>query len=458
MKKQIMLILLAMSLLSSCGQTGNIFKQIIGQDPDPPEGYNPMFVSKVERIKSDSFDSTQMVISRIDPYKENKVRLYVHLIEDGNTFLSGAADGNNKKIWCQLIDSVNGEEHIVKDFKIRESSKEDRKPQAIAMVMDHSGSMGDNRAKEVQSAVSNFLDISKKKDDEIALVKYDDSVGVECNLTRDLSELKSKFKTNGLGSFGKQTATLDGIVAGINQVSNAKSGLDRIVMVFTDGQDNKSHYKKDQVISLARKNNVMICAIDYGVAISEQFLENIAQATNGTYNHIYKAKEFNLVFRDIYLRLEKYYEIEFEPEEFGHHKVTLKLCPPKKESISSSMEFDNRPYEGLTTILNVNFDTNKDILKKDSYKEIEKMYSMMKKNPSMSIELRGHTDSKGSKEKNLKLSQDRADAVKEALVKKGIDDSRIKSVGYGDTVPIDSNDTEEGRSKNRRTEFLVLTK
>ncbi len=326
------------------------------------------------------------------------------------------------------------------------------------MVMDHSGSMGDNRAKEVQTAVDNFLDLSKKKDDYIALVKYDDSVGVECALTNNIADLKSKFQRDGLGKFGRQTATLDGIEAGIKQVSNAKKGLERIVVVFTDGQDNKSKISKDEIINLARKHDVMICAIDYGVSIQEQFLESIAQATNGTYHHIYKAGEFNLVFRDIYQRLEKYYEIEYESPDFGSHTVTLKLCNPAKSDLTATGTYNNVPYEGLTTILDVNFDTGKDNIKKESAKVIDRVHKMMSQNPKMTIELRGHTDSKGNKDKNLKLSQDRADAVRNALVKKGIDGTRIKATGYGDTMPMESNDTETGRAKNRRTEFIVLSK
>jgi VWFA-related protein len=452
------LLILCIAFLTSCGQTGNILKQIIGQDPDPPEGYNPIFISEVKKVDKKALDSAKIFISRVDPYKENKVRLYVHLIEDNNTFLTGASENSIKKIWCKIIDSVNGEEQIITDFKIKEASKDDRKPQAIAMVMDHSGSMGDNRAKEVQKAVDNFLNISKKSDDYISLIKYDDSIGVECQLTNDLNEIKRNFNQNGLGKFGRQTATLDAIAQGINEVSNAKAGLERVVMVFTDGQDNKSKLKKEQIIALARKNNVIICAIDYGIAISEKFLETIAQETKGTYNHIYKAKEFDMVFRDIYRRLEKYYEIEFEPKDYGHHHVTLKLCTPNGNELTASNEYNNTPYEGLTTLLDVTFDTNKDILKKESYKEIEKVNSMMKKNPEMIIELRGHTDSEGKKDKNLKLSQDRADAVRKVLIEKGIDPSRIKAVGFGDSMPVADNSTKEGKSKNRRTEFIVLTK
>ena len=74
----------------------------------------------------------------------------------------------------------------------------------------------------------------------------------------------------------------------------------------------------------------------------------------------------------------------------------------------------------------------------------------------MFIEIQGHTDNVGTEESNLKLSQDRADAVKKYLVNKGIVSDRITSIGYGQSVPIADNNTEEGKAKNRRTSLKVI--
>ncbi|MBK7811977.1 MAG: OmpA family protein [Saprospiraceae bacterium] len=79
------------------------------------------------------------------------------------------------------------------------------------------------------------------------------------------------------------------------------------------------------------------------------------------------------------------------------------------------------------------------------------------KNPNLKVEISGHTDNVGDAGINLKLSQDRASAVKTYLVGKGIDGSKISTLGYGQTKAIDTNDTEEGKSKNRRIEFKILT-
>ena len=78
---------------------------------------------------------------------------------------------------------------------------------------------------------------------------------------------------------------------------------------------------------------------------------------------------------------------------------------------------------------------------------------MMKKNPSLIVEVQGHTDSTGDKTYNQKLSEKRADAVAEYIIKHGISPERISSRGYGETKPVASNETKEGMQKNIRTEF-----
>ena len=76
-------------------------------------------------------------------------------------------------------------------------------------------------------------------------------------------------------------------------------------------------------------------------------------------------------------------------------------------------------------------------------------------NPSYIIEIQGHTDNTGDPEKNLQLSQDRADAVLLYLVKKGISSDRMTSIGYGQNEPIADNNTKAGRQKNRRVQFKI---
>ena len=104
---------------------------------------------------------------------------------------------------------------------------------------------------------------------------------------------------------------------------------------------------------------------------------------------------------------------------------------------------------------NIFFDNNKSVLRKESMVEIDNVYKLLEENPNMSVEISGHTDNVGNAAYNKKLSLNRAKAVADALIKKGIAKNRLTYIGYGKEKPIAPNDTEEGRQLNRRTEFKV---
>lgn len=114
-------------------------------------------------------------------------------------------------------------------------------------------------------------------------------------------------------------------------------------------------------------------------------------------------------------------------------------------------EEDNAVYE-----LDIHFETAKATINSQSYNLLDDMVELMKRKKDMKIELAGHTDSDGSAESNLKLSKDRANAVKAYLVKQGIASSRVQTVGYGESKPVESNDTAQGKARNRRTEVRVV--
>ena len=107
---------------------------------------------------------------------------------------------------------------------------------------------------------------------------------------------------------------------------------------------------------------------------------------------------------------------------------------------------------------NIFFDFDKATLRKESFNELENLTKLLNDVPSLKIEISGHTDGKGSAAYNLTLSDNRAKAVVDYLVGKGISKDRLVAKGYGLTRPIATNDTEEGRQLNRRTEFEILSK
>lgn len=104
----------------------------------------------------------------------------------------------------------------------------------------------------------------------------------------------------------------------------------------------------------------------------------------------------------------------------------------------------------------IRFETNSAHLKRESIRSLEATVRLLKQNQSIKIEIRGHTDSQGDDNYNMRLSHRRADAVRDFLIKHGIDPVRLRSKGFGETKPIGDNKTPEGRARNRRTEFFIL--
>ena len=105
---------------------------------------------------------------------------------------------------------------------------------------------------------------------------------------------------------------------------------------------------------------------------------------------------------------------------------------------------------------NIFFDFDKATLRPESTAELERLIKLLTDLPNLKIEISGHTDDKGSDEYNKKLSERRAETVVNYLIEKGIASSRLQFAGYGEERPIDTNETDEGRQQNRRTEFEII--
>lgn len=135
--------------------------------------------------------------------------------------------------------------------------------------------------------------------------------------------------------------------------------------------------------------------------------------------------------------------------------IYLQTIPSKENTLVAKN--DSTPLRRPIVLKNVFFNTNSAELRPISKTELDQLKKMLDENPNMRIQISGHTDAEGDDAKNKTLSENRAKSVRAYLVEKGIALTRLEAKGYGETQPIDSNDTPEGRAKNRRTEFLVLS-
>jgi len=141
----------------------------------------------------------------------------------------------------------------------------------------------------------------------------------------------------------------------------------------------------------------------------------------------------------------------------GVDVVTAAAVQNKMVEVKAADIADALATKGFVDIYGINFDVDKTDIKPDSKKTLDEVASLLKIDRSLKLEISGHTDSTGDKAHNMQLSEGRAKAVVDALVKEyGIDAARLSAKGYGDTKPVAGNDTDEGRAKNRRVELRKL--
>ncbi len=155
----------------------------------------------------------------------------------------------------------------------------------------------------------------------------------------------------------------------------------------------------------------------------------------------------------------KDYRLSIEREGYVFQNLNVKVegATTKEKTITKTIEMRKLVVGVVSILRNVYFDYEKATFKTEAYSELNKLETMMKQNESLQVEIGGHTDSYGDAKYNQRLSERRANAVKSFLTSKGIDTRRVKTVGYGESKPLASNDDEdEGRQFNRRVEFKVL--
>ena len=128
------------------------------------------------------------------------------------------------------------------------------------------------------------------------------------------------------------------------------------------------------------------------------------------------------------------------------------------EEITKDISFQRMDIGNKVVMNNVFFGYNESSIRPESRNEIERLALLLFTNPSTKIEVSGHTDSKGGAEYNQTLSEARAKSVVDYLLMLDVDEDQVSFIGYGKTQPIASNDTAEGRAKNRRTEIKIIAK
>jgi OmpA-OmpF porin, OOP family len=173
--------------------------------------------------------------------------------------------------------------------------------------------------------------------------------------------------------------------------------------------------------------------------------------------HMYEAEEMGVYAvktqdKEVWLEAYKVYEGK---ENYWLTVVERKALPVKASLLPAEQMKKELDANGHVALY-INFDTDKATIQTESQPVVEQIIKLLKANPDLKLTVEGHTDNAGKADYNQKLSESRARAVVAALTAQGIDGTRLKAAGFGQTKPIADNSTEAGKAKNRRVELVKM--
>ncbi|MEI7581436.1 OmpA family protein [Runella sp.] len=152
----------------------------------------------------------------------------------------------------------------------------------------------------------------------------------------------------------------------------------------------------------------------------------------------------------------KQYDLTAKLERVAAPPPPVAKAPVPAEKAVETKSFGTIEKGKAISLNNIYFDQSSPVLRPESSLQLDELLEVMKQNPAIRVEIRGHTDNVGDFELNVKLSRDRCQSVVDYLIQKGINANRLQTVGRGPVDAVAPNTTEENRKKNRRVEFIVL--
>jgi hypothetical protein len=403
----------------------------------------------------------------IDKYPDT-VKLFARVYDDKGNFITNMADPYRKTDhkYFAFLEEYLGKVYNVRrveipNFKVREFGAGDSIPYYVALTVDYSGSMSGVTNAIFEGAE---LFISMKYDnDKIAFCSFNKDFDLKISFETNKEKLLNQFREKRTQGFGFYSALYDAVRRSVELFKEMPDdGNPRLVVVFSDGDDNYSRTKIGEIIGLARNLNVHIFCVAFGYSIDEN-LQEISFNTGGKFYKAFSKDDLKRIFFDIYMSLRNYYLITYKPPKFwGYHRVVSYLdIPGRKDSLWAEGFYDTSEMwrdTGDSFVRPILFDFDKWDIKPESYAIIDEIVDQMLSRPKLRLEIQGHTDNIGTIEYNQRLSERRAKAVYDALVERGVDPKRLRWRGFGMSQPVAPNDTEEGRAKNRRTQFVILAK
>jgi outer membrane protein OmpA-like peptidoglycan-associated protein len=233
------------------------------------------------------------------------------------------------------------------------------------------------------------------------------------------------------------------------------------VILRLTGYDKELGFDRQSEVSI-QPGDIGFTGTSSSVSLSKSLTDELRESLDNSWHHVaiafknHQLKVYIDQFRILVVpdTKEDYTSLDFAG--IGDEKVPIVLKNVRLASGGNMNMIGKKFTESKIVTHGINFDIDKATIKPESMGTLNMIVQVLKDNPEIKFEIDGHTDNTGTAAHNLMLSQQRADAVKDQLVKMGVDASRLAAKGFGDTKPMSDNTTLEGKANNRRVEFVKM--
>jgi len=456
-------------ILGSCSSTRRIDQSFDLRDDSEKS-------TQFRATSTKHIDSVDLAALRTDVWKlehysyPDSIRLFVRVLDTTGFVVTHMAEpyksASAPDYFPRLIERL-GERRRVRDsavrsYRVREIGELDSIPANIALAIDCSGSM--KGAKPTLDLGTELFIGMKRACDNLSLVAYHKTITEVFPLSADSSMMLREFREFKKRSQGLFTATFDGIMKSLQTLKDVPLDQTKVCVVFADGDENTSTVRLNDVYEYATRHNISIYCVGFGYA-NDQALQDLSLYTGGKYYRAYTKADLLAIFLDIYNSLRNYYLVTYTPPRYeGIHNVYLTVDVPGRDTMVARGTYDKTPLNPLADTnefsKRILFAYDESIIDTSSYAIIDELADALLRFDRVVLEIQGHASRSGPDdnrvEYNQNLSLRRAESVKQALVDRGVQAFRLKTRGFGFSMPVVPNDSELHRALNRRTVFRIL--
>ena len=453
-------------LFSSCGtsrRAGSLSS--LELQSDVTDSVKRQFLlTSTKHVDSAKPSDIQMEISRIETKSyPQEIRLFAKIFDTTGHYITHIAPpySTDQRYWYLLKEKLGRSNVTIDSFRVREYGDADSIPYAIMLSVDFSGSMTG-----VMDAIAMGTELfvnMKQPQDRIGISTFAKDYTLKVPMWKDKEIIVNKFKSTFLEGQGYYSGLYDAIMKAMEAfTTEIPDTVPKVIVIFSDGEDNYSKTRLKMILDTAKTKGVNIFTVGFGYP-NDEIMRQIAQYTGGKYYRAKTKEELVAIFLDIYRSLRNFYKISYKaPEYYGIHKVKVGL-DFSSDTVLCDGEYDTAPLGPGFDVSDgfkypIQFDFNSSVVRDESMIRIDELAELMERYPKLRLEIQGHTDNIGGEEFNQKLSDARAKSVMQEMIKRGIEEKRLRARGFGMSQPVAPNDSERNRAINRRTQFVVLAK